>query len=88
MQEIAKEGYESVLDIVSSTSTPVNVLDLQLSSSWSSDNEPITKSEDSCGGVLNAMATSSNRQENLKRRKIIDNSSAFSDAHNNVDIDV
>nr|XP_016447290.1 PREDICTED: putative cyclin-D6-1 [Nicotiana tabacum] len=88
MQEIAKEGYESILDKVSSTSTPVNVLDLQFSSSWSSDNEPITKSEDSCGGhVLNAMAINS-RQENLKRRKIIDNSSAFSDAHNNVDIDV
>ncbi|KAJ8543472.1 hypothetical protein K7X08_005995 [Anisodus acutangulus] len=62
MQEIAKEGYESVLDIASSTSMPVNVLDLH---SWSSDNEPI---EDT---LLNANANSSPRQENLKRRKII-----------------
>ncbi|KAK4368507.1 hypothetical protein RND71_012299 [Anisodus tanguticus] len=60
VQEIAKEGYESVLDIASSTSTPVNVLDLH---SWNSDNEPI---EDT---LLNA--NSSPRQENLKRRKLI-----------------
>ncbi|XP_060190097.1 putative cyclin-D6-1 [Lycium barbarum] len=62
MQEIAKEGYESVLGIASSTSTPVNVLDLH---SWSSDNEPI---EDNT--ILNA--NSNARQENnFKRRKII-----------------
>lgn len=29
MQEIAMDGYESVLDTVSSTNTPVNVLDRQ-----------------------------------------------------------
>ncbi|XP_015070446.1 putative cyclin-D6-1 [Solanum pennellii] len=61
-QEITKKEYESILEIVSSTSTPVNVLDVQMS--WSSDNEPIE--EDSS---VNAI---SSRQDNLtKRRKII-----------------
>ncbi|XP_055823671.1 putative cyclin-D6-1 [Solanum dulcamara] len=65
-QEIAKEGYESILEMVSSTSTPVNVLDLQMS--WSSDNEPIEEHT-----LLNAISSSSSgRQDNLtKRRKII-----------------
>ncbi|KAL2483280.1 putative cyclin-D6-1 [Forsythia ovata] len=36
MQEIAMDGYESVLDMGSSSCTPVNVLDLQCSSSSSS----------------------------------------------------
>lgn len=62
IQEITKKEYESILEIVSSTSTPVNVLDVQMS--WSSDNEPIE--EDSS---VNAI---SSRQDNLtKRRKII-----------------
>ncbi|KAK2985910.1 hypothetical protein RJ640_008126 [Escallonia rubra] len=45
MQDIAMEGYESLLDTVSSSSTPVAVLDRQCSSSNSdSDSEP-TNSE-------------------------------------------
>ncbi|XVF01883.1 hypothetical protein REPUB_Repub04eG0127000 [Reevesia pubescens] len=35
MQEVAKEGYESVFDMVSSSNTPVNVLDQHFSSSES-----------------------------------------------------
>ncbi|MCD7446291.1 hypothetical protein HAX54_000101 [Datura stramonium] len=68
MEEIAKEGYESgAVEMASSTSTPVNVLDMH---SWSSDNEPIE--EDT---LLNAISShsASARRENLmmKRRKII-----------------
>ncbi|KAK4714275.1 hypothetical protein R3W88_020182 [Solanum pinnatisectum] len=62
MQEIVKKEYEPILEMVSSTSTPVNVLDVQMS--WSSDNEPIE--EDSS---VNAISSS---YSNLtKRRKII-----------------
>ena len=35
MQEIAKEGYETVFDMVSSSKTPSNVLDQHFSSSES-----------------------------------------------------
>ncbi|KAM3395477.1 putative cyclin-D6-1 [Capsicum galapagoense] len=72
MQEIAKEGYESILEMVSSTCTPVNVLDLQMS--WSSDNEPIEEHTTSASTLLlNAISSSNNnRQDNLmKCRKII-----------------
>ncbi|CAN4104876.1 unnamed protein product [Withania somnifera] len=76
MQVIAQEGYVSVLEMVSSTSTPVNVLDLNMS--WSSDNEPIDEDTTSASTLLlNAISSSSSssssaRQGNLtKRRKII-----------------
>ncbi|KAG5596993.1 hypothetical protein H5410_038225 [Solanum commersonii] len=65
IQEIAKKEYESILEMVSSTSTPVNVLDVQMS--WSSDNEPIE--EDTS---VNAISSNRGREDNLtKRRKII-----------------
>ncbi|KAK6785051.1 hypothetical protein RDI58_018506 [Solanum bulbocastanum] len=61
MQEIAKKEYESILEMVSSTSTPVNV-----QMSWSSDNEPIE--EDSS---VNAISSSNSNSNLTKRRKII-----------------
>ncbi|XP_049413833.1 putative cyclin-D6-1 [Solanum stenotomum] len=65
MQEIAKKEYESILEMVSSTSTPVNVLDVQMS--WSSDNEPIEEATS-----VNAISSNRGREDNLtKRRKII-----------------
>ncbi|CDP11895.1 unnamed protein product [Coffea canephora] len=45
MQEMAMEDYESVLDMVSSSNTPANVLDLHCSSSSSSDIEQTNPSE-------------------------------------------
>ncbi|CAN4103398.1 unnamed protein product [Withania somnifera] len=70
MQEIAKEEYESILEMVSSTCTPVNVLDLHMC--WSSDNEPVDEDTTSAATLL---FRSNSRQENFtKRRKIIHNS--------------
>lgn len=58
-QKIVQEGYESKLETLSSSCTPVNVLDVQMS--WSSDRDTL----------LNAIS-SNDRQENFtKRRKII-----------------
>ena len=42
---MAMEDYESVLDMVSSSNTPANVLDLHCSSSSSSDIEQTNPSE-------------------------------------------
>lgn len=41
MQDIAKEGYESIFDMVSTSNTPVNVLDQHFSSSESETTDGI-----------------------------------------------
>ncbi|XVE49824.1 hypothetical protein DITRI_Ditri01bG0113000 [Diplodiscus trichospermus] len=64
MQEIAKEGYESIFDMVSSSNTPVNVLDQHFSSS---------ESETTNGIVTTATSITLRRERDIKRRKINDN---------------
>ncbi|XP_054816523.1 putative cyclin-D6-1 [Prosopis cineraria] len=61
IRDIAMEGYESVLDMVSSSDTPVNVLDHHFLSSESerTDGNP-------------AAATTLRQEKDLKRRKIND----------------
>ncbi|KAA8524490.1 hypothetical protein F0562_010913 [Nyssa sinensis] len=61
MQDIAMDGYESVLDIVSSSSTPVNVLDWHCSSSTSSSDSEKTNTTE---------AITSTVDRDIKRRKI------------------
>ncbi|CAK9161600.1 unnamed protein product [Ilex paraguariensis] len=61
MQETAMDGYQSALGMVSSSSTPVNVLDLQSSSSSSS--EKINPTETNATGSIRL-------ERDLKRRKI------------------
>ncbi|KAF8391433.1 hypothetical protein HHK36_023738 [Tetracentron sinense] len=63
MQDIAMDGYESVFDIMSSSDTPVNVLDRHC---WSSESEKTTSS------TITA-------ERDIKRRKISDfcNDSTF-----------
>ncbi|KAF7805861.1 putative cyclin-D6-1 [Senna tora] len=59
IQDIAMEGYESIFDLVSSSETPINVLDLTFQSS---------ESEKTNGTTATAITQ---RQENdMKRRKI------------------
>ncbi|XP_039038095.1 putative cyclin-D6-1 [Hibiscus syriacus] len=60
VQKIAKEGYESILDMVSNSNTPVNVLDRHVSCSG---NETCSAS---------ATAVTSITQRDTKRRKIND----------------
>ncbi len=59
MQDIVIDGYESVFDMVSSSVTPVNVLDQQFSSAESEK--------------TNAIITSSTlrSERDIKRRRII-----------------
>ncbi|CAK9161614.1 unnamed protein product [Ilex paraguariensis] len=64
IKEIAMDGYESVLEMVSRSSTPVNVLDLPCSSSSSSsDSEKANPTEGSGTGTIRL-------EKDLKRRKI------------------
>jgi cyclin D6 len=58
MQEIVIDGYESVLEMVSSSVTAVNVLDQQFSSSESEK--------------TNGIFTTMRPERDIKRRKIID----------------
>ncbi|XP_019193774.1 PREDICTED: putative cyclin-D6-1 [Ipomoea nil] len=71
MQEIARKGYESVMEsnMVSSSSTPVNVLDLQCWS-WENDGSDTT----AAGGAENSGCSggevvATGRERDLKRRK-------------------
>ncbi|KAL4620286.1 hypothetical protein ACB092_06G142400 [Castanea dentata] len=60
MQDIVIDGYESVFDMVSSSVTPVNVLDQQFSS---------TESEKTNGTITSSSTSRSER--GIKRRRII-----------------
>ncbi|KAE8654837.1 putative cyclin-D6-1-like isoform X2 [Hibiscus syriacus] len=60
VQKIAKEGYESILDMVSNSNTPVNVFDRHISSSGSEMS------------TVGATAVISMTQRDIKRRKIND----------------
>lgn len=60
MQDIVIDGYESVFDMVSSSVTPVNVLDQQFSS---------TESEKTNGTITSSSTSRSERD--IKRRRII-----------------
>lgn len=60
MQDIVIDGYESVFDMVSSSVTPVNVLDQQFSS---------TESEKTNGTISGSSTSRSERD--IKRRRII-----------------
>lgn len=62
IQDIAMEGYESVLDMVSSSDTPVNVLDHHFLSSESERTD----------GIPAASTTTPRQEKDLKRRKITD----------------
>jgi cyclin D6 len=64
MQEIAMDGYRSQFDMVSSSDTPVNVLDQHFSSS---------ESEKTNGTIETISTNSSNKiwaEKDIKRRKI------------------
>uniref|UniRef100_A0A5B7BP54 Putative cyclin-D6-1 n=1 Tax=Davidia involucrata TaxID=16924 RepID=A0A5B7BP54_DAVIN len=63
MQDIAMDGYESVLDIVSRSNTPVNVLDRHCSSS-SSDSEKKTNTSEAI------TSTTIRVERDIKRQKI------------------
>ncbi|KAI8551816.1 hypothetical protein RHMOL_Rhmol06G0215900 [Rhododendron molle] len=74
MQEIAMDGYESVWEGVSSSSTPVNVLDIQFCSSTTttSSDSGKTKNNSSEAAAAAAMAVATVRLErDQKRRKKI-----------------
>ncbi|XWS68561.1 hypothetical protein CRYUN_Cryun04dG0100800 [Craigia yunnanensis] len=62
MQEIAKEGYESIFDMVSSSNSPVNVLHQHFSSS---------ESETTNGIVTTATTITLRTDTDINRRKII-----------------
>jgi cyclin D6 len=64
MQEIAMDGYRSQFDMVSSSDTPVNVLDQHFSSSES----------EKTNGTIETISTNSRNkiwaEKDIKRRKI------------------
>lgn len=65
------EGYKSVLDMISSSITPSNVLDLYCSCTSSSDTEQRKKRKEADGGKAKAVTvTTLGPGKDLKRRKI------------------
>ncbi|KAL7000270.1 hypothetical protein U1Q18_001418 [Sarracenia purpurea var. burkii] len=67
MQEIAMDGYESVMEGVSSSNSAVNVLDVQCWSSSSNDSGEMTNG---CDAINTTISTVRVEREDVKRRKI------------------
>ncbi|XP_030546363.1 putative cyclin-D6-1 [Rhodamnia argentea] len=73
MQDVATEGYESVLDIISRSDTPINVLDQSFSNSEDGDEK--ATGGGSGGGAISTSTitrTSLRSERRLKRRKVSD----------------
>lgn len=75
MQDVAIEGYESVLDVISTSDTPVNVLDQSFSNSEDGDEKATGGGSGSGSGAISTSTitrTSLRSERLLKRRKVSD----------------